>query len=197
MTAREAARRRRLARLRATALPIFRDAVKPTRMAGNSAIEPSGCCSGRAAICRTNARLTALRPRAHRRKSRRFSRRASRSTPGASWLVRRASSAQALATLGAAGANYPPTTHRGHAGAKAVAPFAHEPARLVRSFHGSNPRYRRMNRHAGRRKADQAAHISGRPLPVKQPPRSFCHARHQAAIPAPLLSRRLYQCAPG
>lgn len=102
---------------------------------------------------------------------------------------RGSSGGQALAALGPARTDDPPPTDRGHARAKAVAPFAHEPARLVRSLQGSLPCYRRMLMAAGRRTADRRAHISGRSGRVKQPrridmPPSSHQPPHRQALPA-------------
>lgn len=86
MTARASARRRRLARLRCTASPTLREAVKPMRQpSGRTSLSRSS--PGARAIWTTNAGRTALRPRATLRKSRRFlSRRSRRSPEPAVWL---------------------------------------------------------------------------------------------------------------
>jgi len=103
MTAAATARSRRLARLRETAPPILRDAVKPTRASCPVAGCPDEPCDtgapksldcvastapGVRAICRTNAWRTALRPRAQARNSRRFLRRASDRALGVALICR-------------------------------------------------------------------------------------------------------------
>src|SRR5205807_6897806 len=68
-TAAAAARNRRFARLRRTAFPTFRLAVKPTRTASTPLL-PRRLSGGRAAACSTKPGLTARRrPAATRRKS--------------------------------------------------------------------------------------------------------------------------------
>ncbi len=64
-TARAASRRRRLARLRATAFPTFFEHVNPTRM-------PSASPSPRLRYCRVNAGVDTLRAAAAARKSARL-----------------------------------------------------------------------------------------------------------------------------
>src|SRR3954471_7003586 len=116
-------RRRRRARLRATALPTFFDTVKPKR---------GGAVSARSRACNTNAAAGILVPVAAARKSaRRFSR--SMGPPRA-----RASGTEALASPRTPRCDDLAAADRGGPGAEAVTALAHQFARLIGPFHGSH-----------------------------------------------------------
>src|SRR3954451_23176164 len=116
-------RRRRRARLRATALPTFFDTVKPKR---------GGAVSARSRACNTNAAAGILVPVAAARKSaRRFSR--SMGAPRA-----RASGTEALASPRAPRCDDLAAADGGGPGAEAVTALAHQFAQLIGPFHGSH-----------------------------------------------------------
>src|SRR5262249_33438867 len=114
---------RRRTRLRSTAVPIFLDAVKPTRI---------GPSSPRLRACNTKAAVGTFTPVAAARKSVRcLSRCMARARRGG-----RAGAEPLAAARAARGHPLAPRLGR-EAGAEAVAPLAHQIARLKGPLHGS------------------------------------------------------------
>src|SRR6201996_7867740 len=129
------ARRRRLARLRATALPILRLAVKPTRK-----LPALRAGSGVAANSRVKAPTTRRMPRAAARKSARFCRRHSVNWDGREGAaVTGSSGRKLLAAMGAAAGQDLAAAGGGHARTKAMAALAHDFARLIGALHKAAP----------------------------------------------------------
>lgn len=129
MTRSAAARRRRRALLRATALPTLRLTVKPTRNTGSFAEEQPS--TSRA--CKTTPGAAHFRPAlATRRNSERRFRRA---IPGDTAC----SGGQALAALGAAPGQNSAAANGRHAGTESVPALANELAWLKGAFHTPTP----------------------------------------------------------
>src|ERR1700722_2246696 len=170
---RAASFKRRLVRLRTTALPIFLVTVTPIL---------AGAWSFRVRICSTNPWVAALRPFAatSRKSERRFRR--PKEAGGRNWDTRwvrpvpkqasgrRSSGGQPFAALGAAVRQHPAAADRGHAGAKPVAALADKLRRLIGALHDFSPdlsipreRGRGVLRGAGRNKRRL---IRARPDPV-------------------------------
>lgn len=128
MTSPAAARSRRRARFRATALPTFLLTVKPSRRLCCTCSSPSSASEAHGRICKTRPGVVnrRLAPATRRNSARRFRR------PTAAGMR---SGRQALATLGAAVGHDAAAADGRHAGPEAVAPFAHEFARLIGPFH--------------------------------------------------------------
>src|SRR5487761_1051797 len=154
MTRSAAARRRRRARLRATAMPTFLLAVNPTR--GTTA-------PAQGAACRIRPGATCLRRLAAtaRNSARRF-RRTILVIGCASTAATLGSGRKTLATLGATARQNAAPADRRRARAKAVATLADKFARLISALHGS---------HSGEasRKIDGAVYGSGWPKSTPQP----------------------------
>src|SRR5579883_853724 len=129
-----AALRRRRARLRATALPIFLVAVKPTLTDG----EASG---GKARACTTSPGMAHRRlPAATARNSLRFLRRPTvRECPVAA-AIEATSGGKALAALRATACEHLAAIFGRHAGPEAMTAFPHQLARLVSALHSDTCR---------------------------------------------------------
>src|SRR5580693_4456894 len=123
-------RSRRRTRLRSTALPTFRDTVKPMR---------TGPSSARRRACTTKAPTDARKPLAAARKSVRC---LNRSMAADEMRSR----TEPLAALRPPGRQHPAAALGRHPGAKAVTAFAHQFARLVGPFHGIDLRARPVRR---------------------------------------------------
>lgn len=150
-----AARSRRLARLRTTALPSFFVAVKPTRRG------PS--VSGRACSS-TLGRAARLPLPATRRNSRRCFRRGRAMGYAEPRAVR--SGGQALAALGAAVGDDPAAAHRLHAGAEAVPALPDELGGLIGTLHGT---WLRSEKVAGSAGTDPVSGFPAVPVSVPSP----------------------------
>src|SRR5689334_907979 len=131
-----AALSRRRARLRATALPTLRLAVKPIRKATSRPTESTGPADGLPSVeclraCRISPGATNFRPLAAtaRNSWRRFNL-ASCAKGGSNGL-----SAEALAALGATRRDDFSATHSRHAGAEAMPALADEHTGLVGALH--------------------------------------------------------------
>src|SRR5262249_48610243 len=120
------------ARLRATALPTLRLAVKPTRSSAPGAPSPAAGLVWRMSPGATNRR----RPAATARKStRRLSRPTRLPRRSRSAGLAAASGAQPLATLGAPGGQDLAASHGGHARAEAMAALPDEHTGLISALH--------------------------------------------------------------
>jgi hypothetical protein len=128
MTSRAAARKRRLARLRATALPTFLLQVNPTRIV---CAEESGSCGPAGAACNIKPGAAHLRREAatRRNSARRFSR------PTAFPM---GSGGQALAALTATIGDHAAAADGGHTGAEAMTTGTNQLAGLIGTLHGTN-----------------------------------------------------------
>ena len=132
ITASAAERKRRLARLRITALPILRLTVKPTR-------DPVSRWSELLmAACNRNAGAPIRTPFAAMRKKSDRSGRRPQALPMARLPGERGLGRQALTALGATGGQDLAAANGCHAGPEAMAAFTHQLARLIRAFHGKN-----------------------------------------------------------
>ena len=120
--------RRRRARLRSTAMPTLRLAVKPTRAAVASAAACRSACRMRPGVTDFR-RLSATR----RNSARRFSRAMPAMAPRRPFM----SGGEPLAPLAAAPRQNAAPPDRGHAGAEAVASLADDFARLIGALHGT------------------------------------------------------------
>lgn len=133
-TAAAAERKRRFARLRSTAPPILRLAVKPTRRYPVLAM-----LLGVGQISKVRLAETFRTPRAARRKSALVFKRSVFNRSMGCWNKRSRSSRKSLAAVSAAARQDLATALGSHPAAKPVAAFAHDFARLVGALHDRSP----------------------------------------------------------